>query len=232
MPEYLEITLGSDVHVTFPAGVLAQQDTQAIIDQLTALFPPQPQHVLLQATEPVTHLPAAANNLPAGQFDDLDWQLDTTNPFESSDFDSLFTAAVAAAANQQATSQPAGSQFTAAAQRPAVAAAAPAPIPQQSPPVPRRHNRRKTPPGFAGYRQVAQHVALRVAARRPFVQLGEIYEYMARTWPEWFVPPATGRPASWQSGVRHAVLKHFERVPAARAPAPGVWYKVDASRLV
>ncbi|GME56801.1 hypothetical protein GTA08_BOTSDO00059 [Neofusicoccum parvum] len=88
------------------------------------------------------------------------------------------------------------------------------------------HPRRKTPPGFPGYRWVAQQVALRAG----IVQLGDVYAHMAAAWPDFF---GAARPSgAWKSGVRHAVGKHFRRVPAGRAPAGGVWYELDPENVM
>ncbi|EKG19724.1 hypothetical protein MPH_03037 [Macrophomina phaseolina MS6] len=292
--EQLEVTLGSDVHVLFPAGVLAQQGTQVIINYLMARYPPDPPPLTSEAPAPVDHAPAttaptqqSARHMEIADRGRAEAYIFGTDP--SIEFDSLFTAAVgsratAPAANQlvsqlaptsshftavapdychqhnhyhtnntsslflpvsQQVCQPASSLFTTAPDYQSTAftvsaPAAPAPAAVStnnkkptttkataatSTTITMRHPRRKTPPGFPGYGAVARLVALQVAAHRPFVQLADIYAYMEGQWPEWF---RCGRSASssWQSGVRHAVLKGFERVEAARAPSAGVWYRL------
>lgn len=58
----------------------------------------------------------------------------------------------------------------------ALALAPPTPAPAPAQPAPRRRRRNKTtPPGFPGYRWVAQTVALQASPRRPQVQLGRVY---------------------------------------------------------
>lgn len=211
---YLLISAGGQVQVVIPAHFLVDQGPQAVVDELAAKYPPPPpqqqQQNDLFTNEELDAMADWASSPAAAPFP-LDDEQFTSSPPPPAPAPALTPAPAPAAL--------------------ALAPATPAPAPAPAPPAPaRRHGRRNktTPPGFPGYRWVAQTVALQASPRRPQVQLGHIYAYMEKAWPEHFrsSSSSSGSGAGWKFGVRHAVLKHFKRV-SAPGGEKGVWYEPD-----
>ncbi|KAB2573022.1 uncharacterized protein LTHEOB_6048 [Lasiodiplodia theobromae] len=208
---YLLISAGGQVQVVIPAHLLVDQGPQAVLDELMAKYPPSPPQQQQQ------------NDLFTNEELDAmaDWASSPAAPFPLDD--------------EQFTSSPPPAP-AAPAPAPALAPATPTPAPALAPPAPRQPAPRRgrgnktTPPGFPGYRWVAQTVALQASPRRPQVQLGHIYAYMQKAWPEHFRSSGAGA-GGWKSGVRHAVLKHFKRVSAPRGEK-GVWYEPDPDNVM
>ncbi|KAL1622298.1 hypothetical protein SLS56_008788 [Neofusicoccum ribis] len=256
---FIEVNLDGDVVLRVPASTLTQQGPMAVVQQLTTAHPPPSpwsfsapsdlaqtvwNDALLPADATSSHVAAT---LPA--VDPQQWVDFSSSPLpDPSAFapspvpvPGQFDLPVPGQFDLPVPDQldlPIPGQFDFPA---APDPAAIQPLGPVSPPAPRPrprprpraalanaagHPRRKTPPGFPGYRWVAQQVALQAG----MVQLGDVYAHMAAAWPDFF---GAARPSgAWKSGVRHAVGKHFRRVPAGRAPAGGVWYELDPENVM
>ncbi|KAL1613479.1 hypothetical protein SLS54_010576 [Diplodia seriata] len=226
MPYQLQVTINGQVHV-LPASVLTTEGTQAVINMMAAQSPPPPPP---QNQNQHQHLHLHHHQLHSEQ------QLAPSGPEAA-----WFTAAeLAGMANGVFPEQPEDDQQQHDHHHHQPASASPPHLTTTTPtPSPPRHHHRNNnnnnsktlPPHFPGYRWAAQSIALRQQSS-PAVRLGTIYGAMAAMWPDHFSASSPAS-ASWKSGVRHAVLKHFKRVGGGGAGGGGgVWYQPDPENLM